>query len=146
MTMFPPDRKLTVEEALAKLPEGFTSDGLSGGFPDWMFRRYKLGEIDWPHAHWYCTRCWVAGSMTHRRQKQADKNLYRHANERLPWYWKIVPFILLGGVRAGGHGSFDTCYSSDPLDASDEQREAGHCRHSMPRPDWQEAIAGTQSH
>ncbi len=141
MAFFPPDVKLTIKQALAALPLGFVSDGLSGGFPDWLFVRYKLTEIDWPHAHWYCSRCWAAGSMTPRRQKKADKNLYRHANERLPWWLKIVPFILLGGTRAGGHGSFDTCYAIDPDDASDEQQRDGLCRHGMPRPDWQEALA-----
>ncbi len=131
----------TVAEALALIPKGFTSDGLSGGFPDWMFQRWNLTEIDWPHAHRYCQRCWPAGALHPRAQKWADRQLNAHANERLPWWLKIVPFILLGGVRAGGHGSFDTCYANHPDGATAAQRREGLCRHSMPMKAWMQRLA-----
>ncbi len=140
MFSFPPRKFPTVEEALASIPDGFTSDGLSGGFPDWLFARWDLTEIDWPHAHAYCTRCWAAGWMTHRVQEYADAQLKAHANERLPWWLPITPLILFAGVTLGGHGSFDTCNADDPLDATEEQLTLGLCRHSMPRPDWQLAL------
>ncbi len=143
MPTFPPDRFPTVAEAVAVIPVGFTSDGLSGGFPDWVFRRWNLTEIDWPHAHAYCTRCHEAGSMTHRWQQFADAQLKHHAKERLPWWLPLTPIVLFVGVTLGGHGSFDTCYAIAPLDATDEQLEAELCRHSMPRPQWMaDQIAG----
>ena len=136
VNLFPPVRFQSVDEALAAIPEGFVSDGLSGGFPDWLFAPWDLTEIDWPHAHAYCTRCWPAGSRTRRAQKLADRQLKAHANERLPWWFPLTPIVLWAGVWVGGHGSFDTCYAIDPLDATDEQLAAGLCRHAMPRPQW----------
>lgn len=131
----------SVADALAKVPEGFVCDGLSGGFPDWLYARWKLTEIDGPHAHEYCTRCWPAGSRTKRKQRWADKQLRAHARERLPWFLPIAPIVLYFGTTLGGDGSFDTCYAENPDDATEEQQLDGLCRHGMPRPAWQEELA-----
>jgi hypothetical protein len=105
----------------------FEDDGLSGGFPDWMYKKWLLGLAGRVHDWHYCTRCHKAGSMTDPQKKWADKALRKHARELLPWYLCLAPIILYVGVRVGGgFGSWDSCGP-----------EAGdRCRHNIKQPDW----------
>ncbi len=113
--------RITIES-----PE-FEDDGLSGGFPDWMYRRWELSIAGRVHDWHYCTRCHKAGSMTDSSKKFADKALRKHARELLPWYLNLAPIVLYVGVAVGGgFGSWDSCDS-----------EVGdRCRHNIKQPDW----------
>ena len=105
----------------------FEDDGLSGGFPDWMYRRWELSICGRVHDWHYCTRCHKAGSMTDKSKKFADKALRKHARELLPWYVKVAPIVLYIGVYVGGgFGSWDSCGSE----------EGDRCRHNIKQPDW----------
>ena len=105
----------------------FEDDGLSGGFPDWMYRRWELSIAGRVHDWHYCTRCHKAGSMTDQSKKFADKALRKHARELLPWYLNLAPVVLYVGVYVGGgFGSWDSCGT-----------EVGdRCRHNIKQPDW----------
>ena len=105
----------------------FVDDGLSGGFPDWMYRRWELSIAGRVHDWHYCTRCHKAGSMTDQSKKFADKALRKHARELLPWYLNLAPVVLYVGVYVGGgFGSWDSCGT-----------EVGdRCRHNITQPDW----------
>jgi len=137
--MFPPETFPTVQICLDRIiaeHSEFLDDGLSGGFPDWMYRRYRLGKrAGRVHDEGYCTRCHKAGSMTKDQQEYLDHQLKTHADECLPWWLPIAPIILFLGVKIGGGGSFDTC-GANPRDATDEQKADGLCRHNMQMPDW----------
>ena len=113
--------RITIES-----PE-FEDDGLSGGFPDWMYRRWELSIAGRVHDWHYCTRCHKAGSMTDQSKKFADKALRKHARELLPWYLNLAPVVLYVGVYVGGgFGSWDSCGT-----------EVGdRCRHNITQPDW----------
>ncbi len=105
----------------------FRDDGLSGGFPDWMYSRWDLSRAGRIHDWQYCTRCHKAGSMTDPQKRWADKALRKHAREILPAYLNLAPIILYIGVFiGGGFGSWDSC------DASVGDR----CRHNIKQPDW----------
>ena len=105
----------------------FEDDGLSGGFPDWMYNRWDLSNAGIVHDWHYCTRCHKPGSMTDTSKKFADKALRVHARELLPWYLRLAPWILYIGVAiGGGYGSWDSCGP-----------EAGaRCRHNIEQPPW----------
>ena len=105
----------------------FEDDGLSGGFPDWMYRRWELSIAGRVHDWHYCTRCHKAGSMTDQSKRFADKALRKHARELLPWYLNLAPIVLYVGVYVGGgFGSWDSCGT-----------EVGdRCRHNITQPDW----------
>jgi len=105
----------------------FQDDGLSGGFPDWMYQRHDLSLAGRVHDWHYCTRCHKAGSMTDAAKRFADKALRKHARELLPWYLNLAPIILYVGVAVGGgFGSWDSCGP-----------EVGdRCRHNIKRPQW----------
>ena len=105
----------------------FKDDGLSGGFPDWMYQRWLLKLAGRVHDWQYCTRCHRAGSMTDPAKKLADKALRKHARELLPWYLNLAPIILYAGVRVGGgFGSWDSC----------GPEEGDRCRHNIKQPQW----------
>lgn len=105
----------------------FQDDGLSGSFPDWMYKRWDLTDAGRVHDWHYCTRCHAAGSMTDQAKQFADKALRKHARERLPWFLNLAPIILYLGVRiGGGFGSWDSCGP-----------EIGdRCRHNIKKPQW----------
>ncbi len=112
---------------ITKETPDFEDDGLSGGFPDWMYSRWKLSKAGRIHDWHYCTRCHKAGSMTDPQKRLADKILRKHARELLPAYLNLAPIILYIGVFiGGGFGSWDSC------DASVGDR----CRHNIKQPDW----------
>jgi hypothetical protein len=105
----------------------FEDDGLSGGFPDWMYKKWLLGLAGRVHDWNYCTRCHKAGSMTDPKKKWADKALRKHARELLPWYLCLAPIVLYVGVRVGGgFGSWDSC----------GPEEGDRCRHNIEQPQW----------
>ena len=105
----------------------FVDDGLSGGFPDWMYRRYQLWISGRVHDWHYCTRCHRKGSMTDEARAFADKALRKHARELLPWWLNLAPIILYLGVRIGGDwGSWDSCGTE----------EGDRCRHNIKQPQW----------
>ena len=107
----------------------FKNDGLSGGFPDWIYRRWNLSLADIPHAWHYCTRCHPAGSMTYRAKKFADRALRQHARQLLPWWIRIAPVVLYYGVIVGAHSSWDSC----------GPEEGERCRHNIKKPVWMQA-------
>jgi len=129
----------TLGYSLKRIPDIFINDGLSGGFPDWIYSRWNLTLADRPHAWGYCTRCHPAGSMTHDKQEYFDGMLKAHANELLPWYLPLAPIILFLGVSLGGHESFDTC-GIHPEGASDTQIANNLCRHNMSKPEWMKKL------
>ncbi len=105
----------------------FEDDGLSGGFPDWMYKRWGLSRAGRVHDWHYCTRCHKAGSMTDPQKRWADKALRKHARALLPWYIRLAPIVLYVGVLiGGGFGSWDSCVA----DVGDR------CRHNIKQPDW----------
>ncbi len=105
----------------------FEDDGLSGGFPDWMYARWDLWCAGRVHDWHYCTRCHKAGSMTDEAKSYADKALRQHSRELLPWYLNLAPIILYVGVRiGGGFGSWDSC----------GHEEGDRCRHNIEQPQW----------
>lgn len=105
----------------------FQDDGLSGGFPDWMYSRWGLSLAGRVHDWHYCTRCHRAGSMTDEAKRFADKALRKHARELLPWYLNLAPIILYWGVTlGGGFGSWDSC----------GQEVGERCRHNIEQPQW----------
>ena len=105
----------------------FQDDGLSGGFPDWMYNRWELSIAGKVHDWHYCTRCHRAGSMTDSAKRFADKALRQHARELLPWYLNLAPIILYIGVRiGGGFGSWDSCGPEKGI----------RCRHNIKQPQW----------
>ncbi len=105
----------------------FKDDGLSGGFPDWAYRRHHLSLSGRVHDWHYCTRCHKAGSMTDGAKCFADKALRVHARSLLPWYLRLAPWILYIGVSiGGGFGSWDSCGPGVGV----------RCRHNIKQPDW----------
>ncbi len=105
----------------------FEDDGLSGGFPDWMYKKWHLWLAGRVHDWHYCTRCHKAGSMIDKAKCFADKALRKHARELLPWYLNLAPIILYVGVRVGGgFGSWDSC----------GPEEGDRCRHNIKQPQW----------
>ena len=117
---------------IGQLWPDFKNDGLSGGFPDWMYARWDLALADRPHAWHYCTRVHREDSMTRASKRFADRALRQHARELLPWYLNLAPLILYAGVRLGGDSSWDSCGS-----------EVGEqCRHNITQPVWMRALGG----
>ena len=105
----------------------FEDDGLSGGFPDWMYSRWELSIAGRVHDWHYCTRCHTAGSMTDKAKRFADKALRKHARELLPWFLNLAPIVLYIGVYVGGgFGSWDSC----------GPEEGTRCRHNIKQPQW----------
>jgi hypothetical protein len=105
----------------------FEDDGLSGGFPDWAYRRWHLWKSGRVHDWHYCTRCHKAGSMTDPAKKFCDLALRVHARKLLPWYIRLAPWVLYIGVSVGGgFGSWDSC----------GVEEGDRCRHNIKQPDW----------
>jgi hypothetical protein len=104
----------------------FKDDGLSGGFPDWLYSRHDLHLAGRVHDWHYCTRCHRAGSMTWRAKGFADRALRKHARELLPWYLQIAPIVLHLGVRLGGNSSWDSCGPD----------VGERCRHNIKMPVW----------
>jgi hypothetical protein len=111
---------------IRQLWPGFEDDGLSGGFPDWLYSRHNLHLAGRVHDWNYCTRCHRAGSMTWRAKGLADRALRQHARELLPWYLQIAPIILHIGVRVGGNSSWDSCGPD----------VGERCRHNIKPPTW----------
>lgn len=110
---------------------GFRDDGLSGGFPDWIYGRWNLRLAGRVHDWHYCGRCHRAGTMNQAHRKFADRALRQHARELLPWWLSLAPLILYAGVRFGGGGSaWNSC--------GPDQGEL--CRHNVPQPDWMLAL------
>ena len=87
----------------------FVDDGLSGGFPDWIYARHHLRYAGRVHDWHYCSRCHRGGSMTPKARRFADRALLQHARELLPWYLQVAPIVLHLGVRIGGRSSWDSC-------------------------------------
>jgi hypothetical protein len=111
---------------IAQLWPDFRDDGLSGGFPDWLYSRHNLYLAGRVHDWMYCSRCHLQSSMTRQARRRADCALRQHARELLPWYLQLAPMILHIGVRLGGPSSWDSCGD-----------DAGEwCRHMIARPVW----------
>ena len=105
----------------------FVDDGLSGGFPDWAYRRWQLWVSGRVHDWHYCTRCHKQGSMTDDAKRFADLALRTHARQLLPWYIRLAPWVLYIGVAVGGGwGSWDSCVAA----------VGERCRHNIKQPDW----------
>lgn len=127
---------------IAQLWPDFKDDGLSGGFPDWVYARHNLRLAGRVHDWHYCTRCHRplentrrdrdAGSMTWRAKGFADRALRQHARELLPWYLQIAPIVLYVGVRLGGNSSWDSCGPD----------VGERCRHMIALPTWMVRLEG----
>jgi hypothetical protein len=126
-------KHLSVEAALARIEEEhpeFEDDGLSF-FPDWIYRRWKLGNAGRIHDWRYCSRCHPAGSMNQAARSEADADIRRHARELLPWWLRLTPYILgLGTHLGGGTSAWNSCGPK-----SDER-----CRHNIEMPTWMKAL------
>ncbi len=117
---------------IAQAWPNFVDDGLSGGFPDWLYSRHNLSLAGRVHDWHYCSRCHSAGSMRWRSKRFADRALCQHARELLPWYLNIAPLILHVGVRLGGNSSWDSC---GPFVGE-------RCRHNIAQPVWMRTLGG----
>lgn len=121
-----------LQEIEDSTPE-FVDDGLSGGFPDWIYARHNLRMAGRVHDWHYCTRCHRVGTMNQAHRKFADRALRKHARELLPWYLNVAPLILYAGVRLGGGGSaWNSCGTT----------RGERCRHNIARPDWMHPLRG----
>jgi hypothetical protein len=110
----------------------FRDDGLSGGFPDWVYASYNLRLAGRVHDWHYCTRCHPAGSMTQAARRFADLALRQHARELLPWWLRVAPWVLYLGVHwFGDEAAWDGC--------GPEQGDL--CRHNIEQPVWMRALA-----
>ncbi len=106
---------------------GFEDDGLSGGFPDWLYARHHLSLAGRVHDWHYCSRCHPQGTMNQAHRAFADTALRVHARELLPWYLRIAPWLLYAGVRIGGGGSaWNSCGPT----------RGERCRHNIETPAW----------
>jgi hypothetical protein len=111
---------------IAMLWPDFVDDGLSGGFPDWLYSRWNLRLAGRVHDWHYCSRCHRQDSMTLKARRFADCALRKHARELLPWYLQIAPIVLHIGVRLFGPSPWDSCGD-----------DAGEwCRHNIAQPVW----------
>ncbi len=111
----------------------FLDDGLSGGFPDWLYYRFRLGLAGRVHDWHYCSRCHPQGTMNQAARRFADRALIAHARELLPWWLPLAPIILYLGVRLGGGTSaWNSCGST----------RGDRCRHNITQPVWMQALGG----
>jgi len=120
---------------LAQIPAEFVDDGCSNSPDSWMgFRLAPYCRIhDWRH----CTRAHAAGVMTDGAKVAAAYELGRFIKAVLPFRWRWVGWMYRSVILfAAGWGSWDSCGPERPKGANAEQRAAGLCRHSMPRPGW----------
>lgn len=109
----------------------FVDDGLSGGFPDWLYGRHNLAVAGRVHDWHYCTRCHQQGTMNQAHRSFADRALRTHARELLPWWLRVAPWVLYLGVRIGGGGSaWNSCGPS----------RGERCRHNIEQPTWMRAL------
>ena len=114
-----------------KLYPDFKDDGLSGGFPDWLYERWELWKAGRVHDWHYCSRCHPAGTMNQEHRRRADRLLRQHARELLPWYLQLAPILLYWGVRiGGGNSAWNSC---GPI-------EGQRCRHNMILPQWMKVM------
>ena len=111
---------------IRQLYPDFKDDGLSGGFPDWIYSRYRLRLAGRVHDWHYCSRCHLEGAMSPKSRRFADRALRQHARELLPWFLQLAPMILHVGVRLGGNSSWDSCGPD----------VGALCRHNIVRPTW----------
>ncbi len=109
----------------------FRDDGLSGGFPDWLYGRHKLTLAGRVHDWHYCGRVHRQGTMNQNHRLFADLALRVHARELLPWYLRLAPWVLYAGVRIGGGG--DAWNSCGPT-------KGDRCRHRVIMPLWMIAL------
>jgi len=110
----------------------FVDSGLSGGFPDWIYKyilRHNITPAGRVHDWHYCSRCHPEEWSTPEARKFADKALRQHARELLPWWLNIAPLVLYRAVRIGGRSSFNRC---DPTVGT-------RCDHNMLKPAWMKA-------
>jgi len=115
-----------LDKIVDEAPE-FRDDGLSGGFPDWLYGRFDLRLAGRVHDWHYCTRAQPRDSMNQAARLFADRALRRHARDLLPWYAQIAPLVLYYGVRWGGGGAaFDSCGPT----------RGARCRHNLQPPPW----------
>lgn len=116
---------------IAQLTPDFVDDGLSGGFPDWMYERWNLHLAGRVHDWHYCTRCHRAGTMDQTHRKYADLCLRVHSQQLLPWWMNVAPWVLYFGVRwFGDERAFDSCGAD----------VGERCRHNMLQPTWMRAL------
>lgn len=114
----------------AQYPD-FKDDGLSGGFPDWLYSRWDLWKAGRVHDWHYCSRCHPQGSMDQDHRRRADRLLRQHARELLPWFLQIAPIVLYWGVRLGG--GTEAWHSCGPIVGE-------RCRHNILMPGWMKEI------
>jgi len=120
---------------IEQLYPDFVDDGLSGGFPDWLYSRYDLHLAGRVHDWHYCTRCHRQGTMDQDHRKFADVALRVHAQELLPWWLNVAPWVLYAGVRLGGGGeAWNSCGPA----------RGERCRHNIAMPTWMRALEHAQ--
>jgi len=123
-----------VDYYLAKIElefPGFEDDGLSGGFPDWVYAGYRLSDAGRVHDWHYCSRAHKRGTMNQEHRLFADLALRQHARELLPWYLGFAAFVLYFGVRwGGGKAAWNSCGPS----------VGTLCRHNLAAPRWMAAL------
>jgi len=116
-------------DLIKKKNPSFVDSGLSGGFPDWIYKyilRHNITPAGRVHDWHYCSRCHAEEWSTPEARKFADKALRQHARELLPWWLNIAPLVLYRGVRLFGSSSFNRC---DPTVGT-------RCDHNMLKPAW----------
>ena len=114
---------------IAQLWPEFVDDGLSGGFPDWLYARHDLWIAGRIHDWHYCSRCHPEHAMNQAHRMAADLLLLKHSKELLPWYLQVAPYVLYFGVRwFGGNAAWDSCGPT----------RGARCRHNILLPDWME--------
>lgn len=117
---------------IAQAYPDFVDDGLSGGFPDWLYARHDLHLAGRVHDWHYCSRCHPQGSMDQDHRKFADRALMKHARELLPWYLQVAPLVLYLGVRLGaGMEAWNSCGPT----------RGERCRHNIRMPEWMRSIS-----
>ena len=129
----------SVQTYLSKITKNFPDFEDDGGsfFPDWIYRRWRLGRAFRIHDWHYCARCHAAGTMDQRHRKFSDKLLQIHSRKLLPWWMRITPTVLYYATRIGaGTSAWNSC---GPFD--ENGNVVDRCRHNMAMPDWMEELS-----
>lgn len=132
--MSDPGPNATAQQILAKIPQGFVTDGCSSA-PDSILGR----DLRWCckiHDWRYCTRAHRAGAMNFKARTYADKELGWHIRDQLPFGLRWVSWLYYRVTyRLGGMGAFNSC----------GPQVGKRCRHNLKMPDWMKELACRES-